>query len=348
MAGTPQPVIPPVLAGDAGPATDKGRLLAMDSVSPARHWIGLLADSEDLHVLRFAEDGQVPERRKTAAAPILRGSAPLADAINELCSDWLQHSPATALVGAGLNALLPADTAPAPIEVPFELAPLARLLRPIRQPGLPDLHLLPDFAQNGILPGRIDHGTAALLGVRSSTDEADLLVGLLGEQHQWVRLDRQRVRRLVSFITPSLQRLLSGSADQSADTPTDTSADWHAGAFDFGLAVARGEEQQAGMLASLGSPQALVRSGQLAATEQGSFRHGLLIGHELLGLKRMEPDAAPHCPVILVGPEDRCLRYARALQLFGFEHVERARQAAERGLWQLARTLDHGAPEPAG
>lgn len=320
----------------------------MDSVSPARHWIGLLADPEDLHVLRFAEEGQVLERRKTAAAPVLRGSSPLADAINELCGDWLQHSPAPTLVGAGLNALLPAGTAPAPIEVPFDLAPLARLLRPIRQPGLPDLHLLPDFAQNGILPGRIDHGTAALLGVRSSTDEADLLVGLLGEQHQWVRLDGQRIRRFVGFITPSLQHLLSQPLDPASALPSNPSTDWHTGAFDFGLAVARGEEQQAGMLASLGSPQALVRSGQLAAAELGSFRHGLLIGHELLGLKRMEPDVTPHCPVILVGPEDRCLRYARALQLFGFEHVERTRHAAERGLWQLARALERGAPEPAG
>ncbi|MHC1481093.1 2-dehydro-3-deoxygalactonokinase [Frateuria aurantia] len=309
----------------------------MDSVLPAPRWIGLYAGPRHLSAFRYAPDGEVLDRRSVPWPPTQAG-AELAGAITGLCSDWLDPPTHIGLLGAGLDRWLPRGMAPPPLEVPFDLALPATWRTPVRLGGLPPLYLLPEIDQQGIPPGRISGQGVALFGIRASSSATDLLIGLLGEQHQWVRLDGSRVRRFFSFATPSLQRLLSpGPADQDDQ-------DWHTGAFDFGLAVARGEDRQAGLLASLATPQALVDSGHLQATELGSFRHGLLIGHELLGLDRVEPDAAPGCPVILVGAESSCLRYARALQLFGYEHVERARHAIERGLWQLASGLTQHPP----
>lgn len=309
----------------------------MERATSARHWLGLYTETGYLCAVRYGADGEVLERRRTESAAWAGDAAGAAKVLAGLCGDWLE--PQTAWVGAGLSSLLPAERNPAPIELPLEVAAGTLPVRQVRLPGS-DLagYLLPDFSQLGLLPGRIGDGTAALLGIRAGSEAPDLLVGLLGAQrHQWIRLDRHRIRRFCDFMTPLLHDLLSTGA--SALTVPEDEGNWHAGAFDFGLAVARGEDRQAGLLGCLDSPQALVRSGQLQAAELGSFRHGLLIGHELLGLKRVEPDAGPDCPVILVGEEDPCLRFARALQLFGYDHVERARHAGERGLWQLTRAL---------
>jgi len=40
--------------------------------------------------------------------------------------------------------------------------------------------------------------------------------------------------------------------------------------------------------------------------------------------------------VVLVGDAALCVRYTRALRVYGLDQIEVAQHATERGLWQLA------------
>jgi 2-dehydro-3-deoxygalactonokinase len=124
--------------------------------------------------------------------------------------------------------------------------------------------------------------------------------------------------------------------------PGSATPDLHA--FDRGVAVARAPEARAGVLSTMFSTRTLGLVGELPAEAQADYLSGLLIGHEIAGLadlgERLEP-------IVLIGGDDLCQRYRRALVAFDHPSPVIAAGATERGLWRVACAAGL-VPEPPG
>ena len=116
-------------------------------------------------------------------------------------------------------------------------------------------------------------------------------------------------------------------------------AAFDAAAFDHGVQVALSSDGEIGPLSTVFSARSLGLTGELSASAQADYLSGLLIGHELSALAKVQRQRrnSVHLPaILLIGNGPLCMRYGRALQACGFSHVGVAEQATERGLWQLA------------
>jgi 2-dehydro-3-deoxygalactonokinase len=73
--------------------------------------------------------------------------------------------------------------------------------------------------------------------------------------------------------------------------------------------------------------------GALPPAAQADYLSGLLVGHELAALEAL---AGRPSPLLLVGTDELCQRYRRALDAFGHAPAAIALDATPRGLWRVA------------
>src|SRR6185295_12743023 len=85
-------------------------------------------------------------------------------------------------------------------------------------------------------------------------------------------------------------------------------------AFDRGVAVACSPEGRAGIMSTMFSTRTLGLVGALSAEAQADYLSGLLIGHEIAAAGELGVRLAS---VVLVGGDELCQRYRRALVAFG-------------------------------
>lgn len=117
---------------------------------------------------------------------------------------------------------------------------------------------------------------------------------------------------------------------QAAAAPDDD-------AFARRLEVARGSDAALGLLSHIFSTRTLGLTGALAPTAQADYLSGLLIGHEIASLARVQDQTQTRPQtLVLCGEPALCRRYAIALQAFGFAAPTIATQATATGLWQIA------------
>ena len=117
---------------------------------------------------------------------------------------------------------------------------------------------------------------------------------------------------------------------QAAAAPDDD-------AFARRLEVARGSDAALGQLSHIFSTRTLGLTGALAPTAQADYLSGLLIGHEIASLARVQDQTQTRPQtLVLCGEPALCRRYAIALQAFGFAAPTIATQATATGLWQIA------------
>jgi 2-dehydro-3-deoxygalactonokinase len=105
-------------------------------------------------------------------------------------------------------------------------------------------------------------------------------------------------------------------------------------AFDRGVAVARSPEARGGILSTMFSTRTLGLVGALSAEAQADYLSGMLIGFEIAAMEDLGERPGP---IVLVGGDDLCQRYRRALVALGHPSPAIATGATERGLWQVAR-----------
>ena len=292
-----------------------------------------------LRVYRFGNDGQVAASRQLAAG-ILQvaadGSASgFADAFEQACGDWLRAAPASAVIACGMIGSAQGWREAAYLDVPLSVDDLGRTLTEVGTPSGAVLHIIPGLIARSALPdvmrgeetqvaGAIERGGAGHPG--------DERIVLPGTHSKWVRVRDRRIVEFRTFMTGEVfaalceHTILGRTMRRSAVPDFD--------AFDRGVAVARSPEARGGILSTMFSTRTLGLVGALSAEAQADYLSGMLIGYEIAAMEDLGERPGP---IVLVGGDDLCQRYRRALVALGHPSPAIATGATERGLWQVAR-----------
>jgi 2-dehydro-3-deoxygalactonokinase len=303
-----------------------------------------------LRAYRLGEQGRVLEQRSFSAGimqlpttPRMIAGVMCSDgfelAFDEACGDWLDAQPSLPVIACGMVGSAQGWREAVYLETPASVSGLSSALQPVRSLRGVDVHIIPGVLQRSALPNVMRGEETQVLGVLADLPAEHslqpLLIGLPGSHSKWVHAADGCIVHFDTFMTGEVFAALSthtilGRTMQSAEVFDET-------AFDRGVAVALSADGAAGPLSTMFSCRTLGLTGQLSATAQPDYLSGLLIGHELAALAALQvKQSGPLPAVVLLGGEQLCLRYSRALQACGFARVTVAAQATERGLWQVA------------
>ncbi|MFJ4145461.1 2-dehydro-3-deoxygalactonokinase [Pseudomonas sp. NPDC089734] len=303
-----------------------------------------------LRAYRLGEQGQVLEQRSLStgimqlpSTPRLIAGALCCDgfelAFDQACGDWLDAQPDLPVIACGMVGSAQGWREATYRETPASVSELSAALQVVRSVRGVDVHIIPGVLQRSTLPNVMRGEETQILGVLASLGEAGasrpLLIGLPGSHSKWAHVVEGCIVHFDTFMTGEVYAALCAKTilgrtmqhGESFDTP----------AFDRGLSSALSAEGAAGLLSTIFSTRTLGLTGQLDASAQPDYLSGLLIGHELDALAKIQKRTHAQLPaVILIGSEPLCARYARGLAACGFQQVTLAEQATERGLWQVA------------
>jgi 2-dehydro-3-deoxygalactonokinase len=303
-----------------------------------------------LRAYRLGDQGRVLEQRSLSAGimqlpttPRLIGGVMCSDgfelAFDQACGDWLDAQPGLPVIACGMVGSAQGWREAVYRETPASVAGLSSALQRVSSQRGVDIHIIPGVLQRSTLPNVMRGEETQVLGVLATLPAAErqhpLLIGLPGSHSKWVQAVDGHIVHFDTFMTGEVYSALSthtilGRTMQRSDAFDEV-------AFDRGVAVASSAEGLAGPLSTIFSCRTLGLTGQLSASAQPDYLSGLLIGHELTTLANLQRNRHAQLPaVILIGGQQLCLRYSRALAACGFLHVTVAEQATERGLWQVA------------
>ncbi|HEX7842032.1 MAG TPA: 2-dehydro-3-deoxygalactonokinase [Kofleriaceae bacterium] len=305
------------------------------------HLIALDWGTTSLRAYRFDASGQVAESRQLDSG-ILRvatqggATAGFEHAFEQACGDWRCASPASAIIACGMIGSAQGWREATYLEVPTSLDALGRALTEVETRSGTVVHIIPGLIARGPLPEVMRGEETQIAGVIAGAIEgdpaADLWIGLPGTHSKWVRVRDRRIVGFHTFMTGEVFAALCAHTLLGRTMQRPATPDPHA--FDRGVAVARSPEARAGVLSTIFSTRTLGLVGELSAAAQADYLSGLLVGHELVAVERLAERLEP---VVLVGGDDLCRRYQRALAAFGHAPAAIASDATERGLWRVAR-----------
>ncbi|MFJ4343690.1 2-dehydro-3-deoxygalactonokinase [Pseudomonas sp. NPDC089401] len=301
-----------------------------------------------LRAYKLAAHGQVLEVRtlpcgimQLPRAPRLIKGQPCSDgfelAFDEACGDWLDAQPGLPVIACGMVGSAQGWREAAYRDTPANVASLGASLQTVRSQRGVEVHIVPGVIQRSRLPNVMRGEETQVLGALPGLACDDLLIGLPGSHSKWVQVADGCIVQFDTFMTGEVFAVLSDHSILGRTQQRGGAFD--APAFDRGVQVALSAEGEAGPLSTLFSARSLGLTGELSASAQPDYLSGLLIGHELAALAKVQHQrrGSVHLPaILLIGNGPLCTRYSRALQACGFSHVSVAEQATERGLWQLA------------
>jgi 2-dehydro-3-deoxygalactonokinase len=278
-------------------------------------------------------------------------------AFEEACGDWLRAAPHVAVIAAGMVGSRQGWREAPYLSVPIAVDRIGGTLSEVQTRVGQIVHIVPGLIENSALPNVMRGeetqviGALSMLDVGNTPSQAEpqsardeILIGLPGSHSKWVQVRRQhhdaqsRIEHFHTFMTGEVyaalcEHTILGRSMQTSDASGD-----HDAAFDRGVLVPQTPAGRAGILSTIFSTRTLGLTGVLDGADQREYLSGLLIGHEIAALQALLADQG-HQPsrVILVGDAALCGRYTRVLRAYGFNQVEVAAQATERGLWKLAK-----------
>lgn len=290
-----------------------------------------------LRAYRFDRAGQVAESRRLAAGilHVASGGAGFADALEQACGDWMRGAPASPLIACGMIGSAQGWREAAYLDVPASLDDLGRALTEVATPGGAVLRIIPGLIARGPLPdvmrGEETQVAGAIAGGEVPDGPGDAWIVLPGTHSKWVRVRERRIVQFRTFMTGEVFAAMCEHTILGRTMRRGEAADL--AAFDRGVAVARSDARRAGILSTMFTTRTLGLVGALAAEAQRDYLSGLLIGHEIAALE----DLGEHLPhLVLVGDDELCRRYQRALAASGAPAPVIAPAATERGLWHIA------------
>lgn len=283
--------------------------------------IGVDWGTSNLRVMRIAEGGAVLDSRSDP-----RGAGGLAPdqfhgVLQEVAGDWLTQGLPVLISGmAGARgrwremAYLPCP------------AGVADLASAVASPDdAPDVSIVPGVAvfEDDRLQDVVRGEETQVFGLDAPDDA--VVVGP-GTHSKWIRTAGGRITDFRTFMTGELFAAIRKGTILGADMG-DPGVDDDA----FAAGVERALRDPA-VTAALFSVRVQGLAGRLSSASSADYLSGLLIGAEVAA----QVDAN-YRPVILIGAEALCRRYAAALALGGFHDVRIADGAAAtaKGLWRI-------------
>lgn len=325
-------------------APSRPRLLALD-------W-----GTSSLRAFLLGAQGQVLEQRAAQrgisqlAQP---GAAGFEEALAGIAGDWLQAWPGLPVVAGGMvgsaQGWLEAPYVPCPADVaalagraatvhsalagPVLLAPGLICSAPAPGgPAMPDVMRGEEIQISGALHGRADWAR-------------ECCMVLPGTHAKWARISGGAVTGFRTYMSGELFALLrthsllgrlmpAEAANAQADPASGAARE---SAFTLGLTQA-GLSAPGDLAHQLFSTRTLGLAGTLPAHALADYLSGLLIGHEVVsGLAYLRALDLAQAPLLLVGDETLCARYARALDHFGRAATASLGNTAPLGLYHFAR-----------
>jgi 2-dehydro-3-deoxygalactonokinase len=289
-------------------------------VSEAR-LVGVDWGTSNLRVMRIAEGGAVLDNRSDP-----RGAGGLAPdqfhgVLQEVAHDWLMQGLPVLISGmAGARGRW-RETAYLPCP-----AGVADLATAVASPDdAPHISIVPGVAvfADGRLQDVVRGEETQVIGLEAPDDA--IVVGP-GTHSKWIRTAGGRITGFRTFMTGELFAAIRKGTILGADMG-DPGVDDDA----FAAGVQRALRDPA-VTAALFSVRVEGLAGRLSPASSADYLSGLLIGAEVAA----QIDANDR-PVILIGAEALCRRYAAALALGGFHDVRIADGAAAtaKGLWRI-------------
>lgn len=157
---------------------------------------------------------------------------------------------------------------------------------------------------------------------------------LPGTHSKWVEVEDGRITRFATYMTGELFAVLKQHSILGRLMPADAAptTEARAAAFVDGVAAGRGG---AALAHALFAVRTLGLTKRMDHAVLADYLSGLLIGHELAGALAAAP--ADTRPLVLIGDEKLCRRYAEALALAGVAVAALLDNTAPAGLYRFAR-----------
>jgi 2-dehydro-3-deoxygalactonokinase len=295
--------------------TDNATLIAID-------W-----GTSNLRASLLGHGGAILQTRSAAGGVMAVPNRQFAQVLQQLCGDWLQKRPLPMIASGMIGSRQGWVEAPY-LDCPVGPAEAATQLTPVPF----DAHRF--FIAPGLRLQRADGGWDVMRGEETQLWGADLdadsVAVLPGTHSKWVRMgERDSIKDFRTFMTGELYGLLTkhsilGKLMQSSE-------EFALSAFIAG--VRQGSIGHTQLASAIFATRTAGLMHELPATQLADFLSGILIGAEVAGaLTEWSVDA----PVVLVGDEALCQRYAKALELNGVASRSAPDGATTAGQWRLA------------
>lgn len=295
------------------------RLLALD-------W-----GTSNLRASLLGDGAQTIETRRDARGVMAVPAGGFAAVLQELCGDWLREHPQLPVIAGGMVGSRQGWQEAPYLELPAgPKQAAAKLTRVEISPGR-HLHIVPG-ARDQPRPGRFDVMRGEETQVWGCAPAGGWCV-MPGTHSKWVQMDAAgRVARFRTYMTGELYALLSQHGTPGRLMKHGRRDD---AAFTAGLTLGAAEHAQATHAFFAARTAGLL--GGVAGDALPDYLSGLLIGIEIASALATLPAGEREQALLLIGDEELCGRYARALRLLGAESRTAPPGATERGLWRVAQ-----------
>ncbi|HET8748445.1 MAG TPA: 2-dehydro-3-deoxygalactonokinase [Ramlibacter sp.] len=288
--------------------------------------VGVDWGTSSLRVARIGADGFALEERSSERGILTVPPGGFAQVLQEEAGDWLAAPQALCLVSGMAGSRqgwqeAPYCTCPAAFD---DVAHALAWIEPGRIALVPGLRY--EFLGT---PDAMRGEEVQVFGAMDLLGLADGVFVLPGTHCKWVRVAEGRVQSFATFMSGEFYRVLRQHSILARTMPEEDGP-LQEEAFLRGV---RHAQQARSLLHSAFSARMLALFGPLTPQELPSYLSGLVIGEELRSraLHGME--------VVLIGAPALTERYALALRTLGCESRRLGSEAAWRGHWALARSL---------
>jgi len=272
-------------------------------------------------------------------------------AFEEVCDDWLRRTPGLPVIACGMVGSTVGWKEAAYLRTPAGTDALAGALTQVSRADGGLIHIVPGILAPGVsgkrLPEVMRGEETQIAGIFGGGDTNDpdgenLLVGLPGTHSKWAQTGMGKIVAFTTFVTGELYGLLT---NYSVIAKTESKSQEFSGeAFQAGMESARGPDTEGagGVLSTIFSTRTKSLLGELRKGQQSDYLSGLLIAEELAGVERIlrrdRRRLEEFSRIVFAGDPGLCARYKFASNHLRWPAVEIVAEAAERGLWRLART----------
>ena len=283
--------------------------------------------TSNFRAFRFGKDGEITETRSSASGILHVKGEGFEETLRNQVGDWLSvgenHILLCGMVGSRQGWIETtylscpvgmAELAGSVVKVPFDGAEVVLI------PGVigTDSNGIPE-----VMRGE-ETSTMGILDICEGTS----LVCLPGTHSKWINLSNRAISSFTTHMTGEVFAALRNFTILARMMTSDITLSDEA----FLRGVARSKDI-GGLLHHLFSVRTLALANQLKEKDSQSYLSGLLIGHEVRAAM------PPESHVYLIGAQQLCTLYARAISACGGSSTLTDEFAAARGLAAIARRL---------